>query len=277
MHERRVPRPVCHIAVELWEAVEEAHHFQAVGNACAGQQAAAVLVTGVHIMALLQLIHALGRLVRNEQSEVWRDEPPPIDWLTYGEARQAVGRHRALVHAKDIWRSDVSGYEENGTRLGVGVNWARLRVREDGETSYRGESRSERRSKATRIRRDRACGCGRRRGELRGKSWEGRSNGGEKRHNRRRGKESRGWNRWRSWIYVGGVIPAATRLPGGRGGRNREPWELGAPCCRMDIVRALVWRYGDAGRSLWNVGEASWSLGSCVGENRSLGRCIGEN
>lgn len=67
VHERRVPRPVRHVAVELWDAVEEAHHLKSVCNARAGQQAAAVLITGIYIMALLQVLldfHELSMLGR---------------------------------------------------------------------------------------------------------------------------------------------------------------------------------------------------------------------
>ncbi|MPC18754.1 hypothetical protein E2C01_011646 [Portunus trituberculatus] len=44
---------ICHIAVKLWEEMEEAHHFKAVGNAHTGQQAAAVLIKGIHIVVPL--------------------------------------------------------------------------------------------------------------------------------------------------------------------------------------------------------------------------------
>lgn len=64
--------------------------------------------------------------MRNEQSEVRSDECLPVDWLTYGEARQPIGRHRALVHMKAIWRPDVRGYEENGTSRRVRAYWTRL-------------------------------------------------------------------------------------------------------------------------------------------------------
>ena len=73
------------------------------------------------------------------------------------------------------------------------------------------------------------------------------------------------------------MILTATRPPGGRRRRSRKPWELGAPCSRMDIVRALIRGCGEATRSLGSVGEASWFQGRCVGENRSLRRRIRKN
>lgn len=139
-------------------------------------------------------------------------------------------------------------HEENGARLGI---------RKDGESGYRGEIRPKIWPETIRVRRHGAwesgVGCGELIREL---IRELRGSSGDRRCNGRWGEEG-------SWASVEcSVVFTAARLPGGR---YREPWKRWASCGGMDIVRALIWRDRDA-RSLGRCARDIWS--SC-GDIRS--------